>query len=474
MSDIGEKCGVFGVFGRGLDAARLVYFGLFALQHRGQESSGIATADGVKIRSCKNMGLVAQAFSEEDMRGLTGHIAVGHNRYSTRGGSRPEHMQPILAGEGDAQIALAHNGNLPTVAALESFLRGRGMSPDGWSDSKMAAEAISLHMQEGMPLETAVSKSYALITGAFSILVASKNALVALRDRCGIRPLSLARLNGGFVFSSETCAFHPIGAEFEREIGAGEMVIVDDAGIRSKQLAVAEPKLDIFEFVYFARHDSELLGRSVYAVRERCGVELARERVLSADVIVPVPETAVPVAIGYSRASGIPVEMGLAKNRYIHRTFIEPEQHVRDQGVRIKLSPIRHIIEGKRVAIVDDSIVRGTTSRQIVKMLFDTGAREVHFLVSSPPVRFPDFYGIDTPRQEHLIAATKSLRGIRDYLGATSLQYLSYDGLIRAIGVPESELNTSCFTGKYPLDIGERASEVTFDAESQPKIAMSV
>ncbi len=462
MREIGEKCGVFGVFGRELDCARLAYFGLFALQHRGQESSGIAATDGAHIRAHREMGLVAQAFTEEDIANLAGHIAIGHNRYSTRGGSKREHMQPFVSGENP--IALAHNGNIPVTEKLESFLRSYGLDPSEWSDSRMISEAIAALVSSGSALEDAIRDVYPLITGAFSILVMSREKLVAIRDRCGIRPLCLGQLGSGYVLSSESCALHPIGATFVREVAPGEMVVISDSGITSEQLAPADPKFDMFEFVYFARHDSELLGRSVYKVRERCGVELARERSIEADLVLPVPETAVPVAIGYARESGIPFEMALAKNRYIHRTFIAPEQHLRDQGVRTKLSPIRPLIQGKRVVVIDDSIVRGTTSRQIVKMLFDTGAKEVHFVSSSPPVRFPDFYGIDTPRQEDLIAATHSLKGIREYLSATSLQYLSYEGLIRAIGVPEDQLNTSCFTGRYPIDIGARAEEITFDA----------
>jgi amidophosphoribosyltransferase len=302
------------------------------------------------------------------------------------------------------------------------------------------------------------------MTGAFSILIMGVDRLIAIRDRCGIRPLSMAKVGGGIAFSSETCALHTIDAEYLGDVQPGEMVVVDDAGVRREQLAVADPKFDVFEFVYFSRPDSELLGKSVYEVRKQFGKQLAKERSIEADVVIPVPETSNPVAIGYSQASGIPMELGLAKNRYIHRTFIQPEQHMREQGVKMKLSPVPEVIKGKRVIVVDDSIVRGTTSRQIVEMLFETGAKEVHFVVSSPPVRFPDFYGIDTPRQDQLIAAMKSEVEVQQYLKATSLQYLSLKGMIESIGVPESELNTSCFTGKYPIDIGHNAKKIMFDA----------
>lgn len=484
MEDIGEKCAVFGVYGKGLDVSRLAFFGLYALQHRGQESSGMAVSDGEVLTLRKGMGLVPQVFAEEEIAKLKGHIVVAHNRYSTRGGSHVKHAQPMLvAGKSDLQhptydtggmyagvslcsnpedeaIALAHNGNLPSTKALEMFLDGSGIDHSGFSDSRMMAEAIGVHLRRGEELEEAIAQTYPLMTGAFSLLIMSKDKLVALRDSCGIRPLSIAKLNGGYVVASETCAFPPIGAEFIGDVAAGEMVVLDERGLTRVQLAPATPKFDIFEFVYFARPDSTLLGRSVYEVRKNYGIELVRESHIDADVVIPIPETAIPSAIGYSLESGIPMQMALTKNRYIHRTFIQPEQHVREQGVRAKLSPIVEEIRGKRVVVIDDSIVRGTTSKQIVKILFESGAREVHFLSSSPPVRYPDFYGIDTPHQDDLIAAVKSIPEICTYLGATSVQYLSLDGLLRATGVPVGDLCTACFTGEYPIDIGERSQEV--------------
>ena len=488
MRTLGEKCAVFGVYGRGLDVARLSFFGLYALQHRGQESAGIATANGETICLHKGMGLVSQVFTEELIESQKGHIAVAHNRYSTTGGSKVKHSQPMLAAgsgslrkidygdtspslldsvslcsiPGDGTIALVHNGNLPSTTLLENFLRSKGVETTEFSDSRMMVEAIAALMREGKELTPAIREIFPLLTGAFSILIASKDSLVAVRDECGIRPLAIAHLNGGYIFASETCAFPPIGATFMREVQPGEMIVIDEAGLRSEQIVPANPKLDIFEFVYFARPDSHLLGKSVYEVRRNFGLELARETTIEADVVIPVPETAIPSAIGYSEASGIPMEMGLTKNRYIHRTFIQPEQHIREQGVKAKLSPIKELIIGKRVIVIDDSIVRGTTSRQIVAMLFEAGAKEVHFLVASPPVRFPDFYGIDTPKQESLIAATKSVDKIQTFLGATSLRYLSYGGMIKATGVSEEQFSTSCFTGVYPIDICERAHEIRY------------
>ncbi|MBI4088336.1 amidophosphoribosyltransferase [Candidatus Kaiserbacteria bacterium] len=484
MRDIGEKCAVFGVYGKGLDVARLSFFGLFALQHRGQESSGIATGDGDTITVHKGMGLVSQVFNDELIGNLKGHIAVAHNRYSTTGGSKVKHSQPMLAATSvnkisyddphpslndsislssvpdDGAIALVHNGNLPTTDALAEYLRSKDIDPSEFSDSRMMVEAIAARMREGASLPAAVKDVHHLFTGAYSLLIMSQDSLVAVRDQCGIRPLALAKLNGGYVIASETCAFAPIGAEFEREIQPGELVVINESGVHSEQIMAPNPKLDIFEFVYFARPDSNILGKSVYEVRRNFGVELAKEYPLKADVVIPVPETAVPSAIGYAQALGIPFEMGLTKNRYIHRTFITPEQHVREQGVKAKLSPIPEIVRGKRVVVFDDSIVRGTTSRQIVKMLFEAGATEVHALVASPPVKFPDFYGIDTPKQTDLIGATKSVEEIRQYLGATSLHYLSYEGMIRATGISEGQFCTSCFTGIYPIDIKEREDEI--------------
>ncbi|MBV9349320.1 MAG: amidophosphoribosyltransferase [Patescibacteria group bacterium] len=459
MSDLGEKCGVFGVYGEGLSAGRLTFFGLYALQHRGQESSGIASSDGKEIYCHKKMGLVAQVFAEKDIQKLQGHIAIGHNRYSTSKSSSVKHAQPVLIE--DVGLTLVHNGNLPSTSALEQFLASKNAVYKTLSDSEMIAEAVAILMREGMSLPQAVEKAFPLITGAFSILMMDRTTLVAIRDPFGIRPLSMATINnGGFVFSSETCAFNPIGAEFTREVKPGEMVVVDENGLHSVEVMPATQKLDIFEFVYFARPDSLLLGKSVYNFRRNCGTELASEAKFDVDVVIPVPETAVPVAIGYSKATGVPLETGLIKNRYIHRTFIAPEQHVREQGVKLKLTALPEVIRGKRVAVVDDSIVRGTTSKQIVQMIFEAGASEVNFLVSSPPVLFPDFYGIDTPLQKDLLAANMNIEEMRQFLGATRLHFLSYEGLIRATELPEHLFCTSCFTGIYPLDIKERAKEI--------------
>ncbi|MEI6627557.1 MAG: amidophosphoribosyltransferase [bacterium] len=460
MQNIGEKCGVFGVYGKGLDASRLTFFGLYALQHRGQESSGIASADGEKIHCYKNKGLVSQVFNEEIIKNLPGYIAIGHNRYSTSSGTGVEHAQPIEVA--DQSIALAHNGNLPSVTALTDFLATKNISTEGASDSTIITIALHSLIKEGLTIEEAVQKLFPLMTGSFCILITTKDKLIAVRDQFGIRPFSIGKLNGGYVFASETCAFSPIGAVHFRDVLPGEMAVVDENGLRIKQIVLANQKLDIFEFVYFSRPDSTILGQSVYEVRKRFGEELFKENKIEADVVIPVPETSVPVAISYAQASGIPFEMGLIKSRYIHRTFIEPEQHIREQGVKLKLTPLKEVINNKRVIVVDDSIVRGTTSRQIVKMLFESGAKEVHFLISSPPVKFPDFYGIDIPKQSDLLASKFSIDEINSYLGSTSLRFLSFDGMIKATGLPKSSFCTACFTGEYPIDIKEKNDLVSY------------
>lgn len=459
-----EKCAVFGVYTKSHQASQLVYAGLWALQHRGQESSGIASSDAKKIYLHKGMGLVAHVFGEEDLKKLKGYLAIGQNRYSTSGDSIISHAQPILEKiDSNHSIVLVHNGNLPTTKKLEEFLKKEKISTSGLNDSEMIAKAIAFYMSKSFPIEEALKKSYPLFTGVFCLLVMGASKIVGVRDSFGIRPLVLGKLNSGYILSSETCALDTIGAKFLREVKPGEMVVIDKNGLKSFQIEKGNQKLDVFEFVYFARPDSYLLGKSVDAVRQNLGVELAKEHKLKADVVIPVPDSAIPQALGYSRISGIPFYPGLIKNRYINRTFISPEEHTRHRIVQLKLNPMKHIINGKKVVVIDDSIVRGTTSKQIIKMLRDAGAKEVHMLVSSPPYKFPDFYGINTPNQKELIAAVKNIKQIAKELGVDSLRYLSYQGLIKAVGLPEDLLCTSCFTGNYPVDIGERRKEISYD-----------
>lgn len=461
-----EKCGIFGIYGKGLDAARLTYFGLYALQHRGQESSGIASANGKQIHFHKSLGLVAQVYTEEDFKNLKGHIAIGHNRYSTSGGLSYEHTQPVVL-KNDI-VALAHNGTLPETKKLERFLSAIGLYTKGHNDSELMQMLIKYYLVKKYSLEDAVLESLPLFTGAYCLVIMTKNKLVAVRDPYGIRPLSLGKLNGGYVVSSETCAFDTINATFIREINPGEMVTLDERGITTKQFAPTNHKLDIFEFVYFARPDSMLMGKRVYKVREKLGLTLAKEFPLKADVVIPVPESSIPAALGYAHQTNIPFEYGLIKNRYIGRTFIMPDQRLRDRGVQMKLNPVREIIENKRVVLIDDSIVRGTTLKILVRMLREVGAKEVHVLSSCPPVKFPDFYGINTPTQKELIASHKTTPQIKKHIGADSLYFLSYKGLLDSVGLPENLFCTSCFTGEYPIDIGSNIKKITGAKILQP------
>lgn len=467
MDKLKEKCAVFGVYGQGLDVSRLAFYGLFALQHRGQEASGIASTDGKEIYYHKDLGLVTHVYSEDDMHRLKGHIAVGHNLYSNTRVSDGEHAQPVIrrnrSKRTEVNFALVHNGNIPSVVALQEFLDDKGIEFAHLNDSELMATAINCYVNDGMNLQDAVEAAYPLFTGVFSILVMDRENLVAIRDKCGVRPLSLGTIGDtGYAISSETCAFQTTGADILREIEPGEMIVINQDGIQSKQLSSSDLKLDIFEFVYFSRPDSVLVGKSVYEVRKNSGKQLAKEYPLDVDMVVAVPDTATPAAIGYSQSLGIPVEWALVKNRYIHRTFIQPDQHSRERGVRMKLNPLAAIIKGKRIALIDDSIVRGTTSKQIIKTLFEAGAVEVHFLVSSPPVKYPDFYGIDTPKQDKLIASQKSVPEIQEYLGCTSLHYLSIEGLLASTELPAQNFSTSCFTGEYPVDLLGRAEEVSY------------
>jgi len=459
--ELKEKCGIVGLYGKGLPISRLAFFGLFALQHRGQEASGITTNDGKKLRTHKGAGLVAQVYTEPDINELlTGHIAIGHNRYSTAGGTALDHAQPVVNKE--SSFALAHNGNLPSVKALQKFLKShKALKPDR-NDSELIADAVDFYIKEGKSVPEAVREVFPLLTGAFALVMMTRDTLVAVRDEYGMRPLSLGKLSGGYIVASETCALDTIGATFVRDINPGEMIVIDRKGLTSITLAKAKPKHDIFEYVYFARPDSVMNGKLIYEVRKNFGKELAKEVKLKADIVVPVPDTATPVALGFSEASGIPIEMALVKNRYVHRTFIEPDQKSRRRSVALKLIPLPKVLKGKKVVVIDDSIVRGNTCRKLVKALYRSGAKEVHFLISSPPVKFPDFYGIDTPKQNELIASSSTVEDIRKFIRAKTLHFLSLDGVVRSIGLPKDSLSTSCFTGIYPIDIKERKREVSY------------
>ncbi|HWZ66024.1 MAG TPA: amidophosphoribosyltransferase [Patescibacteria group bacterium] len=453
-----EKCAVFGALGVGKEAAQMTFYGLLALQHRGQESSGIASTDGTALYRQTGPGLVANVYCKEDLEQMPGSIAIGHNRYATSGASDDAHCQPIIKRE--TSLAFAHNGNLPVTEKLEAFFSDRGVTCAHLNDSEMMAEAISCLMQDGLGLEDAITDAYPLFEGAFSAVAMTTDKLVAFRDRCGIRPLSIGKIGDGYVVASETCAFDAVGATFVRDVKPGELVVIDKRGVTSHQVEPGNLKLDIFELVYFARPDSIIEGMSVNHVRQCMGEQLAKEYKINAGSVIPVPESAIPAALGYSRASGIPFEMGLIKNRYIHRTFIRPTKQLREQDLKLKLNPLPHILKGKRVVLIDDSIVRGSTTRRIAKMLYEAGAKEVHILISSPPVQYPDFYGINLPTQEDLIAFHMTPSQIREHLGVDSLGYLSYKGMIRATGKPASMFSTSCFDGVYHINIGRQQDAI--------------
>jgi amidophosphoribosyltransferase len=459
-----EKCAVFGIIGKkfdtqtGLEAARLTFYGLWALQHRGQESSGIVSSDGHNLHRHAAPGLVATVYREEDLEQLPGHLAIGHNRYSTSGGTDECYDQPFL--DRKHSIALGHNGNLPDTTKLEAFLKERGVKLDKLNDTSMMTAAISCYMDDGLNIVEAIKKAWPLFTGAFSIVAMDKGTLVAFRDECGIRPLSIATIDGGYAIASETCAFDTIGATYLRDVRPGELIAITDEGMTSHQVAPSNPKLDIFEVVYFARPDSQIFGKRIDGMRKSFGRRMAKEFPIKADVVIPVPDSAIPAALGYSQDSGIPFEMGLIKNRYIHRTFIRPTAQLRERDLKMKLNPVVDTIKDQRVILVDDSIVRGTTMRHLVTMAFEAGAKEVHLLITSPPVRYPDFYGINTPKQSELLAAYMTEEEMRDYVGATSLCFLSYDGMLEATGLPKDGFSTSCFDGIYPIPIGKRAKEI--------------
>jgi len=459
MNELKEKCGIVGIYGKDLPISRLAFFGLFALQHRGQEASGITTSDGKKLYTHKGAGLVPQAYTEKSIQNLKGYLGIGHNRYSTSGGKALDHAQPVVKKD----FALAHNGNLPSVKALEEFLLSKKALQKNRMDSELITDAIDFYVKKGETIEQAVKNVFPLLTGSFSLVMMNKNTLVAVRDSYGMRPLALGKIGKGYVVASETCALQTIGATFLREVREGEMIVINSKGMKSTQLAKSTPKHDIFEYVYFARPDSVLNGKLIYKVRKNFGEELAREFKLKVDAVVPVPDTATSVALGYSEVSGIPIEMALIKNRYVHRTFIEPDQKSRRNSVALKLIPLPQVLKGKKIVLIDDSIVRGNTCRKLVKRLFDAGTKEVHLLISSPPVRFPDFYGIDTPLQKELIASHKTVEEIRKFIGATSLHFLSLDGLIKSIGLPRKQLSLSLFNGVYPIDLKERKSEINYD-----------
>jgi amidophosphoribosyltransferase len=453
-----EACGVFGVYAPGEQVGRLIYFGLHALQHRGQESAGIAVADGHTMTLRKELGLVPQVFKESDLATLDGHIGIGHTRYSTTGSSTSwENAQPMLSSIGPNTIALAHNGNLVNTLELRDRMKTHGIRFRSTTDSEVMATLVDHFTQQHNAIRGGIRETMKLIEGAYSVVMMTEEALYAFRDPYGVRPLALGKLDGiGWVVSSETCGLDIVGAEFVRDIGPGELVKISDAGVESEQAVPAQkPSLCIFEFVYFARPDSVLYDCGLYEARENMGAAISRSAPVEADMVLGVPDTGVPAAVGYARASGIPFGEGLVKNRYVGRTFISPSQTLRQQGIRLKLNPLRHALKGKRVIVVDDSIVRGNTTRKLVALLREAGATEVHMRITSPPVKWPCFYGIDTDTQEQLIGSAKSVEEIREHIGADSLAYLSVEDMVASTGRRADEYCLACFTGDYPVEIPE-------------------
>ena len=449
-----EACGVFGIYSfDGDNLAKPVYYGLFSLQHRGQESAGIYTSDGKAFKGHVGMGLVNVVFNEEILKELTGHIAVGHVRYSTTGSSVIANVQPVVVESKFGPIALSHNGNLINTDELRAQLHGYKFK--GTSDSEVMAALLANSSEN--TFEEALASMLKKCRGAFSLVIMTLDKLIGVRDQHGVRPLSVGKMDQAYVISSETCGLDVVGADFVRDVANGEMVIIDKDGLQSKTWSRGEPEaLCVFEFIYFARPDSLVAGRSFHDVRVHLGKYLAKEHPAEAEMVIAVPDSGIPASMGFAAETGIPYSEGLIKNRYIGRTFIQPTQAMRDIGVRMKLNPIRDAIRGRKIIVLDDSIVRGTTSRQIVKLLREQGAREVHMRISSPPIMCPCFYGIDTPSRSDLIAANLSVEGIRKYLEADSLGYLSLKSLVKAVNMPKDRLCLACLNGEYPVKIPER------------------
>src|SRR3954468_7138450 len=451
-----DACGVFGVWAPGEEVAKLTYFGLYALQHRGQEAAGIAVSDGSSVVVYKDLGLVSQVFDESTLGSLRGYLAVGHPRYSTTGASTWENAQPTFrttdAGTG---LALCHNGNLVNTAELAVQAADAGVAGvfSATTDSDVITALIAAHPD--LSVEEAAMRVLPQLRGAFSLTFMDEDTLYAARDPQGVRPLVLGRLERGWVVASETAALDIVGASVVREVEPGELIAIDENGLRSQHFAVAQPKGCVFEYVYLARPDTTISGRGVHAARVEIGRRLAKEHPADADLVIPVPESGTPAAVGYAEASGIPYGLGLVKNSYVGRTFIQPSQTIRQLGIRLKLNPLRDVIRGKRLVVVDDSIVRGNTQRALIRMLREAGAVEVHVRIASPPVTWPCFYGIDFATRAELIANGLDVEGVRSSINADSLGYVSEQGLIAATEQPVTRLCTACFTGQYPIALGE-------------------
>jgi amidophosphoribosyltransferase len=445
-----EECGVFAVYGHE-EAARVAFFGLFALQHRGQESAGIASSDGCQVWAHKGMGLASEVFREDTLSKLPGRLAIGHVRYSTTGSSVLSNAQPFLVHHGDEYYALAHNGNLINALELRAELEEKGSIFQSTMDSEVIVHLMAPHLKNG--IEEALTKALARVQGAYSIVMLTRKRVIAVRDPRGFRPLSLGRFNGGWVVASESCAFDLVGAKYIRDVEPGEIIIIDEAGLHSlKPFPAEKPSYCIFELIYFSRPDSQIFGQNVYLCRKRLGHTLAREYRPDVDFVMPFPDSGNYAALGYAEESRLPFEMGMIRNHYVGRTFIQPSQAMRDFGVRVKLNPVQPLIENKRIVIVEDSIIRGTTSRNRIRRLRDSGAKELHMVVSCPPTRHPCPYGIDFSVKGELIAAEKENESkIASFIGLDSLHYLSIEGMVEATGIPRENFCLACYSGDYPL-----------------------
>jgi amidophosphoribosyltransferase len=474
-----DACGVFGVWAPKEEVAKLTFYGLYALQHRGQESAGIAASDGERILIYKDMGLVSQVFTETDLASLTGDLAIGHCRYSTTGSSTWVNAQPTLRPTKYGTLALAHNGNLTNTGDLAEMVQKlEGDSAKNGRSATTDTEIMTalIGLQDEKNVEASAIAVLPKLEGAFSLVFMDEKTLYAARDRHGVRPLVIGKLERGWVVASETAALDIVGAAFVREVEPGEFLAINEEGIRSQIWAKPDPKGCLFEYVYLARPDTTIAGQGVHATRVRIGKRLAIEAPVEADLVIPVPESGTPAAIGYAQQSGIPYGLGLVKNSYVGRTFIQPSQTIRQLGIRLKLNPLREIIEGKRIVVVDDSIVRGNTQRAIVRMLREAGAKEIHVRISSPPVEWPCYYGIDFASRAELIASGLEIEEIRRSIGADSLSYVSLEGLIEATTIAEDKLCAACFTGKYPISVptdmseGKMRLEITETVKSQERI----
>ncbi|KQU62847.1 amidophosphoribosyltransferase [Bacillus sp. Leaf406] len=455
IKGLNEECGVFGIWGHP-NAAQITYYGLHSLQHRGQEGTGIVVSDGERLRCLKGEGLVTEVFHEGTIEKLEGTGAIGHVRYATAGGGGYENVQPLLFNSQTGGLALAHNGNLVNANGLKHQLEGQGSIFQTTSDTEVLAHLIK---RSGFSsLKNRVRNALSMVKGAYAFVIMTEDELMVALDPHGLRPLSLGKIGDAYCVASETCAFDIVGAEFIRDVEPGELLVINNEGVTSEKFSFSSGNaMCTMEYVYFSRPDSNIQGVNVHSARKRMGMELAKEAPIEADVVTGVPDSSISSAIGYAEASGIPYELGLIKNRYVGRTFIQPSQSLREQGVKMKLSPVRGVVEGKRVVMVDDSIVRGTTSRRIVSMLKEAGAKEVHVCISSPPIKNPCFYGIDTSTHEELIAANNSVEEMRQIIGADSLTFLSTEGVMKAIDRDDHSDNRgqcmACFTGKYPTEI---------------------